>query len=106
MINLVVARLWEESGEIRRAYVAVRRLRPSFPIAGMPFHSTFLREEGRLASRLGERDASVRAYRHYLALREDAEPRFATEIARVRAELTTAAGGAQGSERGVETGRR
>lgn len=106
MVNLVLARLWEASGEVRRAYMAVQRVGRGGPIDGLAFYSTFLREEGRLAARLGERDASVRAYRHYLALREDAEPRFATEVARIRAELTTSSGGAQGSERAVESGRR
>ena len=49
--------------------------------------STFLREEGRLAAKLGDREAAIRAYRHYLMLRSDPEPEIRPEVERVRAEL-------------------
>lgn len=87
--NLVAARLWESSGDVRRAHAAVRRVGRGLKLAETPLFSTLLREQGRLALRLGDRQASVRAYRHYLALRENAEPRFAGESATIRASLRT-----------------
>jgi hypothetical protein len=52
-----------------------------------PFLSTQLREEGRLAALVGDRAGAIEAYRHYLALRGDAEPPLRADIARVRREL-------------------
>jgi hypothetical protein len=49
--------------------------------------ATHLREEGRLAARLGDRAGAIRAYRHYLALRSDPEPRLRAARDSVRAEL-------------------
>ena len=39
-----------------------------------PHYVKYLREEGRLAALTGDRQGAIRAYRHYLALRGDAEP--------------------------------
>jgi hypothetical protein len=47
----------------------------------------YLREEGRLAALTGDRAGAIRAYRHYLALRGDAEPALQPEVKRVREEL-------------------
>ncbi len=47
----------------------------------------YLREEGRLAALTGDRDGAIRAYRHYLALRSEAEPALQPEVKRVREEL-------------------
>ena len=47
----------------------------------------YLREEGRLAALTGDRAGSIRAYRHYLALRSEAEPALQPEVRQVRAEL-------------------
>ena len=80
--NLAAARLYEEEGDLNRALRVVRR-------RGFwnPFLSTQLREEGRLAARAGDRAAAVRAYEHYLLLRDRPEPQLEPERDGVRAEL-------------------
>ena len=83
--NLVVARLWERAGDNGRALAAIRR-RLHF-IGRNPLIATYYREEGRLAAAAGDRVGSVRAYRRYLTLREDAEPSLARHLADVRAEV-------------------
>ncbi|HEX6053551.1 MAG TPA: hypothetical protein VFZ21_29985, partial [Gemmatimonadaceae bacterium] len=82
--NLVAARAHEAAGRDREALRAVRRGIWRFPPQLL---STFLRDEARLAAKLGEREAAIRAYRHYLALRSDPEPELKAEVDRVRAEL-------------------
>ena len=52
-----------------------------------PYLAAQLREEGRLAALTGDREGAIRAYRHYLALRNDPEPAVAAQVAAVRAEL-------------------
>ena len=52
------------------------------------FLATYLRMEGRLAERVGDRDGAIRAYEHYLALRHHPEPGTQTPADSVRAELT------------------
>ncbi|MBW3552432.1 MAG: hypothetical protein KY466_02915 [Gemmatimonadetes bacterium] len=80
--NLVAARLHEERGGLPRALTAVRRASSS-----VVFLSTHRREEGRLAAAVGDDAAAIRAYRHYLDLRSQPEPRLRPEVERVRAEL-------------------
>ena len=46
-----------------------------------------LREEGHLAELVGDREAAIRAYQHYLALRMDPEPALLPEVADVRSAL-------------------
>ena len=46
-----------------------------------------LREEGRLAALVGDTAGAIRAYRHFLALRESPEPALLPETARVREAL-------------------
>jgi len=82
--NLVVARAHEAAGRDADALRAVRRGVWRFPPQLL---STFLREEGRLAAKVGDRDGAIRAYRHYLALRSDPEPELRPEVDRVRTEL-------------------
>ena len=72
--NMVALRLWDRRGENARA-LAVARRRVSH--MGTPsFHSTMLREEGRLAELTGDREGAIRAYTRYLALRYDPEPEW------------------------------
>ena len=84
--NLTVALLREQQGDIEGALAAVRR-RTFHPRDGVTGLTTLLREEGRLAALLGERDAAISAYRHYLALRYDPEPSLVSQVAGVAAEL-------------------
>lgn len=81
--NLAVAHLLELHGDLPAAYRAVQR-REFFLTR---YLATYLREEGRLASLVGDRDAAVRAYRHYLTLRSEPEPVLMEEVELIRAEL-------------------
>jgi len=88
--NLTAARLWEQQGNLARAFAATRRRlyitdldEPRVLVA----YSTFLREEGRLAALIGDRQSALRAHRIYLALRTAPEPAVAAEVARVRSAL-------------------
>ena len=86
MANLIAARLFERANDPRRALAAVRRRGDSWvPI--QPYLATHLREEGRLAAIVGEREQAIAAYRHYLALRYDPEPALREEAERMRREL-------------------
>ena len=83
--NLLAARLWHQRGDVLRALVTVRRR-----VAGLQVPATFatsLREEARYAALAGDREGAIKAYRHYLALRSDAEPRLQPQVEIVRAEL-------------------
>jgi len=84
--NLVLADLWEKQGDVPRALQAVRR-RATRVLRNPLYLSTFVREEGRLASISGDTAGAVRAYRHYLGLRYDPEPSVRPEVDRVRREL-------------------
>ena len=55
-----------------------------------------LREMGRLAALAGDREAAVRAYRHYLAIRTDPDPALIPQRDSVRAELAALTGESQG----------
>jgi hypothetical protein len=84
--NLVIARLAEAQGDLPRALRAVRRRSGGYML--MPTYlSTFLREEGRLATLTGDTSGAIRAYQHYLALRPNPEPRLRPEVERVRGDL-------------------
>jgi eukaryotic-like serine/threonine-protein kinase len=88
--NLTAARYWEELNEPERALSATRRRLYISDIGEarvLVAQATLLREEGRLAAKTGDKDGAIRAYRKYLALRADAEPALAPQVARVRAAL-------------------
>jgi TolB-like protein len=82
--NLLLARLHEAHGDAAAALTAVRR-RGRHPWGG--YLSSYLREEGRLAALVGDVDGAIRAYRHYIALRPDPEPRLRAEKQHVAREL-------------------
>jgi eukaryotic-like serine/threonine-protein kinase len=82
--NLLVTRLWQEQGNWPRAEAAARR---RYKGLNPRFLSTYLREEGRAAAAVGHREAAIRAYHHYLALRYDPEPSVKPEVEQVRADL-------------------
>jgi eukaryotic-like serine/threonine-protein kinase len=83
--NLIAARLHEDRGEIPAALAAVRRRAVGMVVP--PHYVKYLREEGRLAALTGDRQGAIRAYRHYLALRGEAESGLQPEVRRVREEL-------------------
>ena len=83
IVGLFLARAWEAYGDPARALRAVRRREWNVVLAA----ATQFREEGRLAARLGDRDAALRAYRAYLALRHAPEPALRAEVDHVRAEV-------------------
>ena len=82
--NLVAGRLWFQRGETGRALAAVRRRTATAPSCVL---ATQLREEGRYAAMVGDNKGATKAYRHYVALRSDAEPRLQTQVRAVRVEL-------------------
>jgi tetratricopeptide (TPR) repeat protein len=75
VITLWLARAWEESGDPERAFAAVRRLTGN---AGDAPPRLLL--EARLAERLGNRHAAIRAYQHFLSLFSDPEPGWPTDL--------------------------
>ncbi len=87
--NLLVTRLWQEHGDWPRAEAAARR---RYKGINPRFLSTYLREEGRASAAVGHREAAIRAYQHYLALRYDPEPSVKPEVEQVRADLANLLG--------------
>jgi tetratricopeptide (TPR) repeat protein len=83
-VDLVLARVYEAGGQEADALRAIRR---GVWRAPPQLLTTYLREEGRLAARLGDRAGAIRAYEHYLVLRSDPEPELRAEVARIRGEL-------------------
>jgi serine/threonine-protein kinase len=84
--NLVAARLLEKLGDVRGALNAARRRSDAWS-QNNPYLAAHLREEGRLAALAGEREEAIRAYRHYLGLRSDADPALQPQVESVRREL-------------------
>jgi tetratricopeptide (TPR) repeat protein len=83
-VNFELARAYEESGDEAGALRVIRRgvwYNPPRMLA------TQLREEGRLAVRLGDRTGAIRAYEHYLALRSNPEPARLAQRDSIRAEV-------------------
>ncbi len=86
MGNLIVARLHERAGEVSSALAAVRRR--EYFLGRTLFLSTYVREEARLAALAGDSEGAIRAYRHYIALRTNAEQPLQREMADARAALS------------------
>jgi len=80
----ILARAYESSGDRASALRIVRRGRWYYPPRLL---GTQLREEGRLAAALGDRQGAIRAYERYLALRSDPEPQLLPARDSVRAEV-------------------
>jgi hypothetical protein len=80
-----VARLAGAAGDYQRALNASRRVTAG--LNGQYYRSTLLELEGRYAAALGRREEAARAWSHYLALRQDAEPAVADRVERVRRDL-------------------
>jgi hypothetical protein len=90
--NLVAAQLHEARGELPEALAAVRRRWWGGWVD--PGYVVYHREEGRLAALTGDTVAAIRAYRRYLALRGDAEPRLQPRVRQVRGALAALEQGA------------
>jgi serine/threonine-protein kinase len=84
--NLIAARLLEKVGNTRGALAAARRRTDAW-VQDNPYLATQLREQGRLAALVGEREEAIRAYRHYLAFRTDVDPPLRPQVEAVRREL-------------------
>ncbi len=84
-VNLYVMWAREAQGDVGGALAAGRRR--YYAWAGNPQLATQLRETGRLAALMGDRNAAIQSYKHYLALRSDPEPALEAEAEHVRAEL-------------------
>ena len=82
LLRVTLARLLEACGELERA-LHVTRLRMATPY----MLATQLRDEGRLATLMGDAATARRAYRHYLRLRADPDPFLRPEVEAVRAAL-------------------
>ena len=80
------ARAWEKAGDLPRALAMVGRY-AVWATESVPYLGTQLREQGRIAALAGEKKRAVRAYRHYLAMRVDAEPFAKSQADSVRREL-------------------
>ncbi|GLC25439.1 serine/threonine-protein kinase [Roseisolibacter agri] len=83
---LVLARLRETIGDERAALTALRRR--SYLYGRQPYLAAILREEARLALRVGDRPGAVRAARHYAALRAGAEPALKDDARRAAIDLS------------------
>jgi serine/threonine-protein kinase len=90
--NLMIARWREMQGDYARGLAAHRRHRvgvhPLFSYV-TPAH---LREEGRLAALVGDTVGAIRAYDHYLTIRDDPDAVMQPQVDSVRAELAALVG--------------
>jgi DNA-binding SARP family transcriptional activator/TolB-like protein len=84
-VSAVLANAYEVSGDERAALRVTRRAVWSVPPRMI---STYRRDEGRLAARLGDRAGAIRAYQHYLALRSNPEAALRPQRDSIRAEVT------------------
>ena len=80
------ARVWEKLGDLPRALSTVGRY-AVWSSENVPYLGLQLREQGRIAALAGDEKRAARAYRHYLAMRADAEPSVKPQIDSVRREL-------------------
>ncbi|HET7374118.1 MAG TPA: serine/threonine-protein kinase, partial [Gemmatimonadaceae bacterium] len=79
--NLILAWLRERHGDRSGALRAVRRI----GYVGSPvFLAAQLREQGRLAALMGDKAAAIRAWQHYLAIRNEPEPAVRGEVEAIR----------------------
>lgn len=83
-VSSVLATAYEASGDERAALRVTRRGIWAVPPRMI---STYLRNEGRLAARLGDQAEAIRAYEQYLALRSNPELALQGQRDSVRSEL-------------------
>ena len=80
--NLAAARLYERLGDDRAALFAIRRR--DFFYGRPQFITTYLRDEARLATKLGDAAGASEALRRYVALRGEPEAPLAADLAQAR----------------------
>jgi serine/threonine-protein kinase len=81
-LHLSLARAYEASGDEAAALRVIRRGVWYLPSRML---SAYLRDEGRLAARVGNRAEAIQAYEHFLALRWDPEPALLPQRDSIRA---------------------
>ena len=86
--HIVVARLYVQLGQSSQALEAIRNR--SYMTGWPRYLATARREEGRLASIVGDLAGSAKAYQRYLALRSSAEVQVQSQDGEVRAALMNA----------------
>lgn len=84
-VNLFLAKWLESKGDYDGALAAVRRRLYLWNSLSGLFAA--LRQEGRLATRTGDRAGAIRAYRHYLLFRSNPDAVAKPQVDSVRAEL-------------------
>jgi serine/threonine protein kinase/tetratricopeptide (TPR) repeat protein len=82
--QLLLARAFDALGDPEAGLRTIRRRQPNNPAF---FLASILAEEGRLATRVGDHEGAIRAYRHYLVLRTHPDPALVPEVERIRSEL-------------------
>jgi hypothetical protein len=91
--NLLVARWREAQGDHRGALAAVRRRCCTGNVHFTVLVPAHLREEGRLAAIIGDTAGAIRAYTHYLTIRDRPDPgRMADDVRAVRTHLAELTG--------------
>ena len=86
--SLMIARWRAAEGNYRAALTAVRRRPFTHNPLFVDVLPALLKEEGRLAALVGDTTGAVRAYRHYLALRDQPDPGIKEEeVRQVKAHL-------------------
>ena len=80
------ARAWEKAGDPAKALASIGRY-AVWQNENIPYLGLQLREQGRLATLAGDRKRAVRAYRHYLAMHQLAEPSMQAQVDSVKREL-------------------
>jgi hypothetical protein len=86
--NLLIARRFETQGDPVRALRAVRRRISNYNYFHTMLLPAYLREEGGLAALTGDTVGAIRAYQHYLKLRDQPDPGPMTDQVReVKANL-------------------
>ncbi len=94
MGNVVTGRLYERVGDLRAALFAVRRR--DFFFGRSMYQSTLLRDEARLAEKLGDAAGAAEALRQYVSLRTDPEPSLQRDAQAAREALARAGKAAAG----------
>lgn len=80
---LLLARCHEVAGD-RQGALAMLARRPLDPMYGPRYLTGYLFEEGRLSALEGDRPRALRAWRHFLTLRDDPDPSLRPQLAAVR----------------------